>query len=151
LRARQHHIPGSDGKQVASGGATWSYTSGMQDLLAGDLTVAVSELAGGLRLDWKGKSNAREPAKVLAPFFVEVAKRAATLGAKPAVELHFEALEHFNSSTITALIQFIQTSRARGLQLIIVFDAAQKWQRLSFDALRIFDKGDGLLIFKSPG
>jgi hypothetical protein len=122
----------------------------MEDLQAGDLTVTVSELAGALRLDWKGKSNNREPAKILAPFFAEVAKRAAALGGKPAVEMHFEALEHFNSSTITSLIQFIQTSRSRGLSLIIVFDAAQKWQRLSFDALRIFDKGDGLLQFKSP-
>src|SRR5579859_3941250 len=122
----------------------------MNDLQAGDLTIAVSELAGALRLDWRGKSNNREPAKILSPFFAEVTKRAAALGAKPAVEMHFEALEHFNSSTITSLIQFIQTSRSRGLQLIIVFDGAQKWQRLSFDALRIFDKGDGLLQFKSP-
>ena len=122
----------------------------MEDLLTGDLTIAVSEVGSGLRLDWRGKSNNREPSKVLAPFFAQAAQRAATLSQKPVVEMHFEALEHFNSSTITALIQFIQTSRARGLGLIIVFDPAQKWQRLSFDALRIFDKGDGLLQFKNP-
>jgi hypothetical protein len=125
----------------------------MDDLQAGDLTVTVSEpAAGSIRLDWKGKSNQREPQKTLGPFFAEVAKRAAELGktGRPTVEMHFEALEHFNSSTITALIQFIQTSRSRGVALVIVFDAQQKWQRLSFDALRIFDKSDGLLTFKNP-
>jgi hypothetical protein len=125
----------------------------MDDLVAGDLTVSVSEPAAGvIRLDWKGKSNQREPQKALAPFLAQVAKRATELAdtGRPAVEMHFEALEHFNSSTITALIQFIQTSRSRGLALSIVFDGQQKWQRLSFDALRIFDKGDGLLNFRNP-
>ena len=121
------------------------------DLQAGDLTILVSE-PGCVRLDWKGKSSSRDPAKILGPFFALVARRAAELAGagRPSVEMHFEALEHFNSSTITALIQFIQKSRASGLHLSIVFDAAQKWQRLSFDALRIFDKSDGLLQFRSP-
>jgi hypothetical protein len=124
------------------------------NLQSGDLTVTVSEPGSGagglLRLDWTGKSNSREPSKILGPFLAEVAKRAGELGSgRPTVEMHFERLEHFNSSTITALIQFIQTSRSRGMALVIFFDAAQKWQRLSFDALRIFDKSDGLLSFKT--
>jgi hypothetical protein len=58
------------------------------------------------------------------------------------IELHFEQLEHFNSSTITSLIQLIQDSRARSIKLILVYDQALKWQRLSFDALRVFVKDD---------
>ena len=58
------------------------------------------------------------------------------------VELHFEKLDHFNSSTITSIIQLIQDSRARGIKLIIVYDQALKWQKLSFDALRVFAKDD---------
>jgi hypothetical protein len=120
----------------------------MGDLVAGDLTIRESEASAGVvRLDWTGKSNSREPAKVLAPFFQGVAARAAQ--AHATVEMHFEALAHFNSSTITALIQFIQSSRARGISVVVVYDARQKWQRLSFDALRIFDKGDGILTFRS--
>lgn len=120
------------------------------DLQAGDLTIRVSEPAAGcIRLDWKGKSNSREPARILGPFFEQIAGRAAA--SRGTIEMHFEALEHFNSSTITALIQFIQTSRGRGLPLVVFYDAAQKWQRLSFDALRIFEKADGILSFKTAG
>ena len=119
----------------------------MSDLVAGDLKITKSEQGQTLRLDWRGKSNSREPAKLLQPFFGEIAQRA--VEQKATVEMHFEALEHFNSSTITALIQFIQTSRSRGVPLSIVYDGAQKWQRLSFDALRIFEKSDGLLSFRS--
>ena len=57
----------------------------------------------------------------------------------------FTKLEHFNSSTITSIIQLIQECRAKGVKLVIVFDAAVKWQKLSFDALRVFAKPDGLL------
>jgi hypothetical protein len=126
----------------------------MNNLEAGDLTVHVSvPAAGAIRLDWLGKSNNREPGKILAPFLREVTQKAVEQGelveTRPTVEMHFERLEHFNSSTITAIIQFIQTSRASGVALVISFDGQQKWQRLSFDALRIFDKNDGLLTFKN--
>jgi hypothetical protein len=58
------------------------------------------------------------------------------------IELHFEKLEHFNSSTITSIIQLIQDSRARGVKLVLVYDEALKWQKLSFDALRVFARDD---------
>jgi hypothetical protein len=120
----------------------------MRDLIAGDLTIRVSEPElGRIRLDWQGKSTAREPSKILTPFFETVAERAAQ--ARAGVEMHFEKLEHFNSSTITSLIQYIQNARSRGLPLVVVYDPQLKWQRLSFDALRIFDKNDGILSFKS--
>jgi hypothetical protein len=121
----------------------------MGELVAGDLQVAVTESGGVIRLDWKGKSNNREPAKVLAPFFDDVVRRAGEIQA--GVQMRFERLEHFNSSTITALIQFIQTCRSRGVRLVIVYDGALKWQRLSFDALKIFEKSDGMLTFKTAG
>ncbi len=120
---------------------------GLADLVAGDLRIELVESAGVIRVEWKGKSNSREPAKILAHFFDEIVRRAAS--GKLGVEMHFETLEHFNSSTITALIQFIQTSRNRAVSLVIVYDSALKWQRLSFDALRIFEKSDGMLRFRA--
>jgi hypothetical protein len=119
----------------------------MGDLVTGDLQITVKASPGLLRLDWIGKSNNREPGKVLGPFFDEIVRQAAASASS--VEQHFEALQHFNSSTITALIQFIQTARARGIAVVIVYDAALKWQRLSFDALRIFEKTDGKLSFRT--
>ena len=76
-------------------------------------------------------------------FFGEALDRATALGA--AMEMRFHALEHFNSSTITAVIELIQEARARNVRLVIAYDGAVKWQRLSFDAMRVFNRGDALL------
>lgn len=112
----------------------------MDSLASGNLTIEVSGGADAVVCTWKGKSNDRHPAQVLAPWFEELLADAA--GRALPVEMHFEGLEHFNSSTITALIRFIQTARNRGVRLVFVYDQNLKWQRLSFDALRVFDKGD---------
>lgn len=117
----------------------------MDDLKASDLTIEVREEASPptLVLSWRGRSADRYPGRVLGPFFAEALDLAATTGA--VVEMRFHALEHFNSSTITAVIELIQDARARGVRLVIAYDGAVKWQRLSFDALRVFNRGDALL------
>ncbi|MDF1561979.1 MAG: hypothetical protein P1V51_02985 [Deltaproteobacteria bacterium] len=101
------------------------------------------KMEGKLRVDWRGKSSAREPTRVLLPFFESVARDAAA--SKASMEMHFEGIEHFNSSTITAIIHLIQLMRKQGTPLVLIYDPEQKWQRLSFEALRVFEKGDGLL------
>jgi hypothetical protein len=112
----------------------------MEPLIAGDLTIAVrAEPSETLICDWTGKSNDRHPAKVIAPYLDALL---AAAGQGGGLEVHFEALDHFNSSTITVLIRLIQNARARGVRLVFVYDQSLKWQRLSFDALRVFDKGD---------
>jgi hypothetical protein len=90
-----------------------------------------------------GKSADRQPGRVLAPYFSMVLDKAAER--RVPVEQHFEKLEYFNSSTLTAIIQLIQEARAREVKLVIRFDQGQKWQKLNFDALRVFMKGDDLL------
>lgn len=120
----------------------------MEDLIAGDLKIqAIERNPTLLELLWTGKSNARNPTAILQPYFSQVL--AAAMEKKLAVELHFEKLEHFNSSTITAIIQLIQEARSKTVKLTITFDHGVKWQKLSFDALRVFSKGDGLLEFRS--
>ncbi len=114
----------------------------------GDLTIeAVDGGQGPVQLFWSGKSADRYPARILGPYFTAVLGQAARRRA--IVELHFERLEHFNSSTVTAIIQVIQEARAANVKLVIVFDQARKWQKLSFDALRVFVKGDDLLQIRS--
>jgi hypothetical protein len=116
----------------------------MEDLVVGDLKIQVlSRPPSTLELLWTGRSNARNPTATLQPFFAQVLTAATEQ--KLSVELHFERLEHFNSSTITSIIQLIQEARAKGVKLVILFDHGVKWQKLSFDALRVFQKGDGLL------
>src|SRR5207247_1159932 len=94
-----------------------------------------------IQLLWKGKSNDRQPGKKLDPFLAEAIQEASAQGRS--VELRFEALEHFNSSTLTSIIGMVQKARHLRVPLVIVFDRALKWQKLGFDALRVLAKSDG--------
>jgi hypothetical protein len=120
----------------------------MASSVFGDLTIDVDDgTAGVLRLDWRGKSNHRQPDTVLAPFFADVTSRA--VSGQRALEMHFEQLEFFNSSTITAIIQYVKELRDRKVKLTVSFDERHRWQKIFFDALCIFDKGDGLFTIRS--
>ena len=119
----------------------------MQPRVFGDLSVEVREDTGTVRLDFRGKSNLRQPELHLVPFFSEVTNRARSANA--AVEMHFEALEFFNSSTITSIIQYVKDLREKKIRLTVVFNPHNKWQKIFFDALWIFDKGDGLFTVQS--
>ncbi len=116
----------------------------MQTLRAGDLSIAPQIHPTHLRLDWQGRSGAREPSIVLVPYFEEACRAAAARQAS--IEMHFEDLEYFNSSTITALIQGIHLARAAGVRLVLIYRESLRWQRLSFDALRMFIVGDELEV-----
>jgi hypothetical protein len=119
----------------------------MHDLTAGDLTIAVGMVGGGLlRLDWRGRSTDRQPDIVLGPFFRQALDAAGPGGT---VEMHFEELDHFNSSTITAIIGLVAQSRGRGIKLCLIYDETLRWQKLSFEALMVFRKDDGLLELRT--
>ncbi|HVK84089.1 MAG TPA: hypothetical protein VM513_08275 [Kofleriaceae bacterium] len=116
----------------------------MESLVAGDLRINVDDTTDpqAIRLHWLGMSTDRQPEKVLGPFFAALLQAVAD---QPRVlELHFEKIERFNSSTILSIIQLIQAARNRNTPMVVIYDPTRKWQRLSFDALRIFDKRDGL-------
>jgi hypothetical protein len=109
----------------------------------GDLVIEINRKAPGLlRLDWRGKSNHSNPEAVLSAFFSNVTRLAVQSRAR--IEMHFEELEFFNSSTITAIIKYIRELRQRQIALAVSFSANHKWQRIFFDALWIFVKEDGL-------
>jgi len=90
--------------------------------------------AATLRLRFEGKSASREAGRVLAPVFDEVL--AAAVAERRVIALHFEKLEYFNSSTIAALVQFIRAAQRSAVGVTVVYDAGQKWQAMSFDALK---------------
>ena len=115
----------------------------MENLSFGDLTIEVAESpATVFQCTWKGKSNERNPPEILRPWFDKLL--ATVTERKGSIEMHFEKIEHFNSSTITALIKLIQVCRKSNVKLVMVYDQSLKWQRLSFDALRVFEKNDDL-------
>ncbi len=120
----------------------WETMSGLR---SGALSIDVSRPRPGLlRVDWKGKCNA--PTGALTPFFDDLIREARAAQAE--IEMRFEAVEHFDSSTVTALIQLVQRLRDEDVRLTLCYDPRLTWQRLSFDALRVFDRGDGLLSLR---
>jgi hypothetical protein len=122
-------------------------SSGVDALSAGELTITAAREGSSLVLAWQGKSVEREPGKILAPYFAGALDEAASQNL--ALELRFAALEHFNSSTITALIALVQKARAAKVKLVLVYDKAVRWQKLAFEALRALDKKDGLLELRA--
>jgi len=121
--------------------------NGMEQLVIGDLRIDVRERPGTITLEWRGKSNDRYPKKALGPFFENLFVEAQEK--KADVEMHFEGLDYLNSSTISTLVGVIRDLRDKKIKLSISFDNQQKWQKLCFDALRVFEKPDGLLVMKS--
>lgn len=118
----------------------------MENLQSGDLTIEVAEAGAVWQCTWKGKSNERNPPEILRPWFDRLL--ATVVDKQGSIEMHFEKIEHFNSSTITALIRLIQTCRKANTKLVMVYDQTLKWQRLSFDALRVFEKNDELFALR---
>jgi hypothetical protein len=119
----------------------------VENLRAGALTIEVARTDGRLELRWQGKSNDRNPDKLLAPFFASAFEEAAK--DKLRLDLHFEMLQHFNSSTIGYVIQVIQEARERQQPMTLLFDGAQMWQKLSFEALIVFKHGNPYLDVKA--
>jgi hypothetical protein len=117
----------------------------MQSLRSGSLHIAVAEDSPPecVRLSWLGKSNDRHPERFLEPYFAEIVGEAARRHV--GIEMHFEHLSHFNSSTIGFLVQLIQETQRRGVKLTLVFNETLSWQRVSFDALRVLVKDDAML------
>ncbi|MSP62300.1 MAG: hypothetical protein EXR72_18610 [Myxococcales bacterium] len=119
----------------------------MENLIAGGLRIDVVLEPGLAVLAWTGKSNDRNPSKILGPYLAAVIDDAAKRAL--AVEMHFERLDHVNSSTIAAIIQLLQEARRRGVRLVLVYDPSLRWQRMSFDALRVFEQADDLLRLRA--
>ena len=121
----------------------------MEDLAFGELAIQIDAARSPalLTLVWRGKSQDRQPGRILDPYLDGVVKAAEKLGA--VVEMRFEKLEYLNSSTLTAIIGVVQQARHRQVRLVIVFDKTLKWQKLSFDALRVLGKGDNLLEIRA--
>lgn len=118
----------------------------MEKLEIGDLGAGIDRTAPSvLAVRLTGRSASREAGKDLAPLFDRLLHDARS--ESRSLALHFETLEYFNSSTIAALVQFIRASHEKGIALEVVYDGKQRWQAMSFDALRRalrpFETGSG--------
>ena len=100
---------------------------------SGELAIGVELTMSMLKLSWRGRSVARDPAEVLKPFFE-------TLGAhfdkQRDVELDFREFEYMNSSTLKPILAFVQTASGAVRSVQVKYDAKKNWQRLSFKLLQ---------------
>ncbi len=108
----------------------------------GDLRLEVREEPRGvIRIDWRGKSNLANPESVLTPFLEDVTLRASKASA--ALEMHFEELEFFNSSTISTIIRHLKKLPPQ-LKVDVFYKSTHAWQKIFFDALWFFEKSNKL-------
>ncbi len=113
----------------------------MQHFSSGELSIDVRHsAAGAIRLAWRGRSNARNPGTDLNPFLTVVLEEALSRGSR--LELHFEELEYFNSSTVSVLWEFVGRARAAKVPLTFTYTDTLGWQRMSFGALRVVARMD---------
>lgn len=109
----------------------------MKTLELGELSLRVSRRAVPPTFDiaWLGRGSDPRARGSLVFWFDSLLEDAAADGAR--VEMRFEELAHANSATITAILQMIQESRARRVPLAVVFDPSNRWQKMSFEAMRV--------------
>ncbi len=106
----------------------------MGDLIIDDLLIRVDRSASAcLRLDWLGCSDSATPDPLIRPFFEQVLAEAIASGRF--VDMHFEAVDHFNSATIATLIHLVFSAGTAKVPLHIHYDGKQRWQLLAFEAL----------------
>ena len=108
----------------------------LQELRSGELSIDSTVGPEGLRLEWRGRSAARDPRAILIPYFEQAIAVARDSG-RP-VAMHFEGLEYFNSSTIAALIDAIRLGSEHRVPMVMIYRENVRWQRMSFDALKMF-------------
>ena len=113
----------------------------MKPFSNGELHVDVlARTVTQFRLVWRGRSASRAPGLDLQPWLRTVLTEARL--ARASIELRFEALEYFNSSTVGVLIDFVRSASAEKVPLQFIYSADVRWQRLSFDALQVFSRLD---------
>lgn len=118
--------------------------AGVEQFKSGELVIDCHQPKPEIiRLDWKGRSAARRPEEALSPFLQSVLERAQNNHAS--IEMHFASLEFFNSSTVAVLVQFLHKARAAGVKLSFLYLPTVRWQKLSFEALRVFEQLDRMV------
>ncbi len=108
----------------------------MHGTVLGELVIDVVEPRPDLiEVYWSGASNSLDPAAVLKPFFTLALAEAAMRSAR--LELHFEKLKYFNSSTVAALIRFVQDASKKSVKLALYYDGSLRWQDHNFKTISL--------------
>lgn len=110
-----------------------------------DLTINVTE-NDSIVLKWLGRSMMRNPGGFLTPILLDALNVSSRTQKR--LVLDFCDLEYMNSSTITPVIKILERVRRGRNELTVLYNRSQRWQELSFSALRIFQTPDGRVVIK---
>ena len=107
-----------------------------------DLHVRITESDGQIVISFNGVSDSRDPAKVLEPLLASAVAKA-ELSRKELV-LDFRPLSRMNSSTVPPILRVLHhAKRASNLKVTVLYARLQRWQTISFSALKAFESPDG--------
>ena len=107
----------------------------------GPLTIRREQASEDLTLVFEGKSILRDPTEFLQPILLQVVEEIDAEGKR--LVLDFSDLAYMNSSTFTPLVKTLERARLGRSRITVLYDADQKWQSVSFSALKIFTTDDG--------
>jgi hypothetical protein len=124
-------------------------TVGQDVFEAGALRIEKYGADTELRLVLSGKSIIRSASDTLLPLFVESLAAAQDAGRR--LVLDFRALTYMNSSSFAPVIKVLEKARLGGATLQVLYSSEQKWQEVSFAAMKIFATPDGRVSIKGTG
>jgi hypothetical protein len=121
----------------------------MHGTVFGDLTIEVGGTPEGLELIWRGASNSRNPGEALRAYFKVALAEAATRRAK--LDLHFEHLIQFNSSTVSVLLHLVDDATAQGVAMTYFYDGGLRWQAHNFESIALLKRDSKGFSVKKVG
>jgi ABC-type transporter Mla MlaB component len=125
-----------------------SEVEALDEFVAGELRIEVAAGDGAaLRLVWRGRSATRTQNGRLEPYLTGVVDLTAERG--QTLEIDFRPLERCDSSTLVMIVRLIQRARALGVRLVLMHDPKRYFQRLNFDALRMFSVDSDMFEVRS--
>ncbi len=101
------------------------------------LSIDVKETGKTLTLTFHGKSIERTPGEFLVPIFKECIEEPSLKTHN--IEFDMRDLEYINSSTITIFARLLENAKNEVKKLSILYKSSVRWQRLCFEALKIFE------------
>src|SRR4051812_47896954 len=106
----------------------------LEPLLFDKLTIEVNEQAPDrLVAVWSGRGDSRDEHGTLEKYLSALLKR--SLEGKKKLELHFEQLDFFNSTTVGAVLRLLRAAHEAKSGLELTYDAERRWQCVTFEAL----------------
>jgi hypothetical protein len=94
--------------------------------------IKVSEQTDEVKIQWLGRSEARNPAEILNPYLDNIANQ---LRGKN-ILIDYTKLEFMNSSTVPPIIKFIKSCSVNGMITNVHYNKNLEWQSASFMPLK---------------